>query len=421
MRTKVHNLFQKEATKSLLIMKLRGMTLAVKFIMNLFIARFMGFEELGLYGLVTVACIMVSPFLGLGLMTIASRKAVTQDPEEITVSLYCYSRFIVLVYAAILTGSIAVGLVLDKPYLTVLIVMVMFLEHVNTDIYGILLNVSRPFLANILHFIRSGAWMLVFMGLAFFVPALRTTEAILIGWVIGSAFALIGFIWAVRNWPWKSAHPRMALGAWVVQTFRESRMIYASGLVETSATYLNHFLVTFFLGLEMTGVYVYFVQIPSALSNLLNSGIIQIARPRLVRAYKNHDPAFLSIYKGCLKHTALIALAAAIFAIPALYFITVYVVDKPLALQWFPVFCAIMTTFVLAMSVQANNLVFYSQHQDILTMKVNTIGLLGGLVLNLLLLPFFALWGAAASSILLNILLLVLQWSYLKPLIVLNK
>jgi len=96
----------KDFDRALLIMKIRGASLVAKFLLTLFIARFMGFEQLGLYGLITAATIWAPVVLGLGITYTLSRHAVTQTTGEVTAALRQYGRFLSAIYAVLLMAAL---------------------------------------------------------------------------------------------------------------------------------------------------------------------------------------------------------------------------------------------------------------------------------------------------------------------------
>ena len=413
---KRHSFFQTQAVRSLIIMALRGVSLVTKFVLTLFIARFMGFETLGLYGLIAAAAVMAPGFLGLGLIQTISRKAVTQSLEEVTLGLAYYSRFIIALYVFIFIGMIAIGIVTDKVFLSVIVTIIVFLEHVNGDLYQLLLNLSRPFTANFLHFLRAALWAVIFMALSFFYPSLRTIELLLMGWAGGSVCALLVFAWFSRRWPWKSKPRILPLHKWIREEFSQARILYMTGFANTGSQYLDRYVVTFFLGLDLTGVYVFFKQVSSALSNLLYTGVIQIARPKMVKAHKEGLSTYASIYRSCLKHSVLASIAMGLVAGFCMDALMPYI-DKPLATKWFPILWIILIGFVLNIAAQVRNLVFYSRHKDSLSLKVYLGVFVGSALFNMILIPFLGLWGAGLSLVLVALLRLTLQHLYIKPLI----
>ena len=417
MMSRLAKLSQHQASRSLSVMGLRGTTLVAKFALTLFIPRYMGFDALGLYGLIMAATIMAPGFLGLGLMYTLSRKAVTQSNNEIAHDLSHYFHYISLAYTAFLIGTLIIGNMVDQLFFCLLVLAVVLFEHLNNELYQLLLNLSRPFLANAIHFLRAATPALMFMALALSFPTFQNIETLLTFWLFCSALGFAVFLWMARDWPWQCPGTLRQLFSWIAGEFREARTMYATNFARTLNQYLNHFLITIFLGLEITGIYVYFMQMISAMSNLLETGVIQFARPKLVRAHKEKDRAYWNIYKLCLKHSALTAIGMAALAAPGLYVITLYIVHKPESLEWFPVFIILLAQFIILTISETNRLVFYSQHRDDIILKLTMTTISIAIVLNVILVPLFGLWGAACVQLFMACFGLTLQRVQIKKLI----
>ena len=388
-----------------------------KFVLTLFIARFMGFEVLGLYGLILSATFLIPSFTGLGIMYMKNRSAVTQSPSEIVAMLYCYRRLIAFIYFFLIMIAGISGLYLDKIWLCLVIVFVVLFEHINNDFYTLLLNRLKPLAANILHFIRTSIWIFLFMVIAYFYPDYREIEILLLFWMFGSALALLGFFIVNRHWPWRQERQACCLRSWIKEEFKKSKTIYLNNMVDSSGQYANHFLVTFFLGLELTGVYVFFMQIISAMSNLLRTGVIQTARPKLVSAHKNKESSFTALYNKCINQTLFFSVFMALISFPAMYYITAYIVDKPLALEWFPIFVVNLVLFCVLMLREADQSVLYSYHRDDLILKLSLLNITGLVLISILLIPLFSLWGVATSLLLMEIIVFLTQRKFIKGLV----
>lgn len=390
---------QSSAARSLFLMKIRAASLGVKFLLTLYIAKFMGFETLGGFGLVSAAAVTVPIFLSLAIMTSLSRKAITQTYEEITASLRYYLKFIALAYIVILAGSFVAGEITEFGVLLPTIVAVIFLEHLNNDFYTLFLNLSKPFAANMLQLIRTAGWMIPFMGASFLFPDFRTHETLLLSWVAGGLATLACYAWLMRGWPWKSDAPRTPLYKWIGLEFAVSKTIYATSCLSSAGQYVTQLLITFFLGLELNGVYVYFTQVTSAAANLMHTGLIQLARPKLVRAYQSADPAYADIYRKARKNVFFGSVGMSVVLAVALFAITLFL-DRPLAMEWFPVFGLILLSFIMGLVGDVQGLVFYSQHRDGLTLKSYIFSLGVVIAFGAILMPFLSLWGAAIAIIL---------------------
>lgn len=393
-------------------------TLAVKFGLTLFIARFMGLGDLGFFGLVTAVTIMGPPFLGCGFMNILSRSAVTCSGEEMTRDLRQNGRFLILVYIPILIAALSYGLATDNATLALLVFGVVLLEHVNQDIFALLLNLSHPFAANLMHFARAALWAVLFMAGAFIEPGLRSMEGLMAFWLFGNILCLAGFLWLARYWPWRAGQSTEPFRNWIRSNFKISRTLYAIGWVQTAGSYLDRFVISFFLGLELTGVYVLFLSVSSALFNLVLTGVIQFARPKMVRAFKERDTAYNAIYAQCICNTVMACFALGIPAAAVMYVLVPYL-DRPLAVEWFHVLWYVLCGFVALSTMHAQNLVFYSQHRDDLTFRYNVIYLVLMLGFNLMLVPILGIVGAAIASIVAPLVLTGLQFRKIQHLTVL--
>lgn len=405
---------QVKNVQTILLFSIRISSLVCKFILTLFIARYIGLDALGFYGLVTAATFLIPAFLGLSLMYTISRRAVTQTLLEITRTLLFYSKFLLLLYSALFTISVIYGIAKNQLAFSLIVVFTIFLEHINIDLYTLLLNRGKPLTANILHFIRSALWILSFMLIAFIFPAIQTLQSLFIAWLVGGILSLFSFIMLTRHWPWTLDSGDKTLINWLKGEFIENKFNFLNNSLRTGNQYINHFLISFFLGLDMTGVYVYFMQVFSAMSNLLQTGVIQIARPKLVKAFKFKDKECKNIYTECLKNSISIALVMVAFALPCMYLLTHEILDKPLAVKWFFVFPWVLVLFILTIISLVNQLIFYSQHRDDLLLHLNIILIPLGIFINTILVSQYGIMGAIVSMILIILITIIYEYRYIK-------
>ncbi len=394
---RLNDLITHDRIQPLFLMGIRGVTLVSKFILTLFIAKYMGFADLGVYGLIIAATFIVRSFLGLGVMYTKSRTAITQSMSEIAETLHYYTRHISLSYLVLLPFVAAYGIYDGSVLSWIAVVAIIFFEHINNDLYNLLLNLSRPIVANILHFVRSALWVFIFIGVAYIFPEFRKMEYLLLFWILCSTVSVAGFLFLRRQWKWKKEVSSPSLKRWVLDEFKVSKTPYKNMILESVSTYLNVYLITFFLGIELTGIYVYFMQATTAILNLLRTGIIQMARPKLTKAYVEGSSNFFDIYHKYKKDTFIMSLIIGLIAVPALYAMTLYVVDKPLALEWFALFIGLLVSMVVMLITEVNDLIFYARKEDKVILYNNLIVLAVIVVLNVALLGVVGLWATAIA------------------------
>ena len=161
-------------------------------------------------------------------------------------------------------------------------------------------------------FFRTAGWICVYMTLAFAFPALRDLHTLLEFWIGGSLLALVGFAVSARNWPWLHRPSGAGHKEWFLSHFKASRILYVNDIANTVAQYTDRYLVSLFMGLELTGVYVLFWSIGNALSNLVDTGIIQVSEPKLINAHKRQDGSYWRVYRLLLVETIAISMIFAI-------------------------------------------------------------------------------------------------------------
>lgn len=383
---------------SLTIMGLRALALASKFALTLFIARFVGLDTLGVYGLVAGAAVMFPVVASLGLIRILSRNAVSQQLDEVAHMLRRYWAIQAAVYGMIGVVSLGVGVYLDQLVLTSIIVGIVFLEHVNGDLFVLLNHLLQSRLANVLMFFRTAGWICSYMTLAFIFPALRDLHTLLEFWIAGSLLAIAGFALAARNWPWSHSRPSGGHKEWFSYHFEASRILYINDIANTVAQYTDRYLVSLFLGLELTGIYVLFWSIGNALSNLVDTGIIQISEPKLINAHARQDGSYWRVYRLLLVETIATSIAFAIVT-GVLVHVAIPYLNRPLAADWTEVLWPVLLGFVLRMAYEVQGTVFYSCHKDLFTLFSGLFVIALSLVANMVLIPPFTLYGAAGAII----------------------
>jgi len=414
---KLLSFLQRPKIQALILMGIRMTSLVSKFVLTLFIARYMGFEDLGLYGLIVSATFVVPAVTGLGVMYMKVREAVTQEPSDIVKNLYCYARYILVVYFLFFIGAGLFGVQTNQTSFALIIVATILMEHFNNDLYNLLLNLSKPLTANILHFVRTTVWICGIIVLSLFYTELQTIENVILFWFIGSLSAFLGFLFVTRHWPWFHVPKFPPLFSWMREEVKASKVAYTNSVVTSFNHYIGHFLVSIFLGLELTGIYVYFMQVINAMSNLLRTGVIQTTRPKLIKARKESLEKFKEIYLACRKNTMFFALLMSVLVLPIMYVVTLYIVDKPLALEWFPMLGILVFFFIVQMLVEVDNLILYSNHRDDLLLKLSFIGILCFVVLSVVVVPILSLWGASLIVLLVAITQFFIQRGYVRDML----
>jgi O-antigen/teichoic acid export membrane protein len=392
-------LISSRAATSLMIVGLRGGTLIAKFALTVFVARFLGLEALGTYGLIVGLAVAVPVATSLSLILILSRNAVTQSLPEVTAILRHYARIQAAIYAAGLVGALLSGIIWDQWLFATTVVVIVALEQINDDLFTLLNHLRQPRLANLLMLIRYAGWVWPFIALSLLFPSMRDLPHLLGFWIGGCIVAIAVFAYATRDWPWSKPATTVDLRQWLTASLREARILYVNNIANVLGQYLDRFLVGLFLGLELTGVYVLFWSIGNALSNLIGTSVTQVAIPNLINAHRQKTGMYWRMFRGLMIETAVSSIALVIVG-GLIFQLALPYLNRPIALEWLPAFWLVLLGFVLRNAYEVQGVVFYSQSLDRLTLASGAIVLLIAAGTNLALIPLWSLYGTIVAFLL---------------------
>lgn len=383
---------------SLMILGLRGGTLIAKVALTVFVARFIGLEALGKYGLIVGLTVAVPVVVSLGLTAVVCRNAVTQSLAEVTGNLRHWAFIQAGIYAAGLMCVAISALVWDKWAYAATVVVIIALEQINDDLFTLLNNLRQPRLANLLMLIRSAGWITAFVVLSFLFPSMRDIPHLLGFWIAGGLVTIAVFAYATRDWPWTKPAATAGRREWLTNSLRAGRYLYINDIANVLGQYLDRFLVGLFLGLELTGVYVLFWSIGNALSNLIGTSVTQVAVPNLIKAHRQQSGTYWAVFRRLMVETALGSTALVIAGGLMVQFALPYL-NRPVALDWLPALWLILLGVLLRIAYEVQGVVFYSQSLDRLTLVSGLVVLAIGVGANLALVPVYSLYGTAAAII----------------------
>lgn len=403
------NIFSSNNLNILSITGIRVAMLISKFILALFIAKFMGLEELGLYGLIFATTAITQACVGAGLSSYIVREATHQSIKEVLHNTKHYLTFILSIYFGIFILIWLLSMQFDKPWLMPIVIVVIATEHLSADIFRLANCLKHTLLANVLLFTQSALWIYVFICLAFLYPELRSIQTIIMFWTIGGILMILTSLFITRKWPWYETLYSKFEFSWYKKYLTKSYKLYLSELTCIPAIYIDRYFIALFTGLELTGVYVLFWQVSNAILNLVNAGTLEVARPYLILAYKEkrYDD-FKQTAKKSLLSSYLSVIFISAVSIIVLPFLLQYT-QKPLAIEYIPLFWAMLVVLLIKLCPTFLGYLLYTRKQDATIAKSNLLSLVLLVVISPVFLWLWGIWGVIPSSILAYILVMFYQ------------
>ncbi|MFA6279336.1 MAG: hypothetical protein WC612_00900 [Bdellovibrionales bacterium] len=387
---------------------LRVVSLAAKLALSLYMGRYLGLSDLGVYGLVFSVVTISTIVLGLRVDYVVVRDLVDCNPLEAMRKMRDQTLFYGLNYVVFaLFGLVLVLFHAVSFKLACVIFMIAVLENLTNIFTTNLVSLGRPILATGLFFVRSGLWSLFVVGLGLTFPAFRSVQAILVAWALGEAVSLVWTLWVFRRYPWREALRFPVDRVWLTQAIYKSLPFWLSSLGATVAGSVDRFVVSHYLGLESVGVITFYGSFSAALLSLVHSGFYSFSYPRLIAHYREGQiSAFWKETRYMVVEVALfVTLASVVLGVGIPYSAQFF--GKPaFATEAVTLWLMLLSVLILSLT-QALYYVLYARHQDTSLWMGGLLILIPAVLGNFFFVPIMGLVGVGYSAVLSSSLLLV--------------
>jgi O-antigen/teichoic acid export membrane protein len=374
------------------LMSLRASTIAAKFALTLFIARYLGLTPLGVYGIIASATVLAPVLLGFGVSNNLGREAVRGGPSGITLPLLQYFAFLVPAY--VLLGVVAATFTsVDLTWIYVF-GLLLFLEHLHSDIFAIMTVAGSNYVANLIYFVRTAGWALIYMPLAVFEPSLRDLHLMGLFWLAGDILAMILVVALTADWRWSEAAVAMPRSQIRLPHKHGSMHLYFNDVANTGFVYIDRYIIGFYLSADLLGVYTFFWTIANAMSNLITNAVIQTRKGPLIQAARSSAASFNRQLRKVAVSTGQMAVGLSAIVIALMYVVIPHIkrpeLDRHLAMLFIMSAALVFRTFYEVIGIS-----FYAYRRDDITLYSAVVVLVASLVLNIVLVPIFGVWGAS--------------------------
>ena len=381
----------------LAILAMRASTLACKLGLALFVGRYLDLSSLGIYGLVTGAVAIGPVVVGLGMVHVIMRDAVILPLDQLTGHLRHYWLFSLSIYVVMLALVSVTSLAGGVPWVIALVIAIMLFEHAGNDVFQLLSNLERPMLANVTAFLRGCAWILIYVPIAVWDPSFRSLPSLFGFWLAGSAVAVLLFAWASREWPWKAAFKLPFEFSWIKARIKSAYLVYISDLSFVASQNLDRYIVTAFLGLQVAGIYFLYWAAANAVSQFVSITVLQIQRPRLIRAFHEGGlAAHRQLVSRCMKSTISASVVFSVIVAGA-FCLVVPVLNKPVFAVNLGAFGLIMLGMAVRNFADSGAMALFTARRDYLMTLTNVAAVVALVIAQVMLLPFAGLYGAGAA------------------------
>ena len=275
----------------LLNIGLRFATLGTRFVFVFFLARYMSADSVGYYGIFTASIGYAIFFVGAEFHVYVARQILSVPAEGRGPMLKGHAALSGMLY---LVWIPIIAFLLNgagwPEHLVWWFLPILFLDHVNQELFRLMVIMRSQLTASFLLFVRQGSWAIGMVLLMMFAQSSRSLDIIMLTWLLAGITALALGVYKLRQLEisgWRSPID----WAWL----RRGLLIAAPFLVATLAqrgilTFDRYWLKDLG-GIDIVGSYVLFFGVASSLSVFLDAGVFSYTYPELIKHHINNERA----------------------------------------------------------------------------------------------------------------------------------
>jgi O-antigen/teichoic acid export membrane protein len=386
-------LIAKFFSSSIINLGLRGLSMIAKFLLVIYIGKYLSVEELGEYGLFVITVTIAIYFLGFDFYTYTAREIIAQEKSKRLKFIRDQFIFHMIVYVIILPLLLTVfflGIIRTEFILYFYIILVF--EHLSQELYRLYTTLQKPIFANFLLFLRTGVW--VYVVIALWQLNLEDTmnlQSVWYGWAIGSLISIIiGIVYLKKDYDFKSVIEKIDW-LWIKKGIKVSTPFFIGTLAYKVIEFSDRYMIDYYMTKTDVGIYTFFSGISNTINTIVFTLVIMIYYPLLVEQYQNKQ---MNVFKKTLKvfsfKTITVSIVSAIVILLFIGFILNFMgkigFQENIEVLW----VLIISNIILNISF-ISHYVLYAAQKDIVIRNATLVGAGMNIVLNLILIKSYGL------------------------------
>ncbi|WP_457593293.1 oligosaccharide flippase family protein [Hydrogenimonas sp.] len=399
-------------SSSILNLGLRGLSMLAKFLLIIYIGKYLSVDELGEYGLFVTTITIAIYFLGLDFYTYNTREILSKPQEErfpLIRDQFIFHLIVYVVILPLLLSVFAIGII-ETRYIVYFYLILIF-EHLSQELYRLYTTLQKPIFANMLLFFRTGIWVYVVIILWFLsVPNTQNLETVWYGWSIGSFISIIiGVFYIKKEYGFETLAQKIDW-LWIKNGVKVSIPFLIGTLAYKVIEFSDRYMIDYYMTKTDVGIYTFFGSIANTINIFIFTLVIMIYYPKLIEFYqKGRTREFKSIIKKFTYKTILLSIILSvgivIFIHPIIDFMDKSLFYQDIAVLWL----LIMANVILNISY-IPHYILYAIRKDTILRNSMILGALLNVFLNIFLIKLYGVTGAAISTIASFLLILFIKY-----------
>ena len=383
----------REKSYNLLI---RGSATIIKLAFTLFLGSVFTEIEFGLYSLIISSIYISLILIGFDIYLDANRKIIQKD--NIQDQSYILNNQIASYLPFYILFSIIIFFIperiIPKEFIF-LFFTISILEHINSEIFRLLLALRKTITANLLFFIRNALWPLVILIL-YYLNYQLDIYTLLSYWIFASILALaIGLSFLGKIY---EINFSLIDKTTIFKSYKFAFVFFIGTVAYKIVEFSDRYFIDYYLNKESVGVYSLYSQFGSVLNTIIFTIVISIGYPKLLKAiYENNLKMIIKERNMMLTEIIIISLLT---LIGGYFFLNTLldIVNKPLYHEYNFLFYLVIISNIIFNISYVYHFMMIGFQKDLTITQITVTGAGINILLNIILIPKIGITGAIYSK-----------------------
>lgn len=385
---------------------LRMSAMGSKFVIFTYLSKYFSESVYGVYSLLTTTVTVAIFVLGLDFYNYAVRDILlkpTDRASKVATSLFFYA-IIYLVF--IVVGHFAFKQVSYLAEFSTLVIFIAITEHLNQEIYRLLLAFKKVLVANWFLFLRVAGWTIWVLFQILILGNTITLEYILFTWLFFNASVLL----LTALWFHKSIREHISSirikKQWIVRGLKISMIFYAATLALKVIEYSNRYIVEAVLDEAAAGVFSFYSNISMVIGIYISTVVVSYELPPLIESSTTDrfDEKLVQFKKLLIRHSAI----AFIVVMIAIYPVLLWQGKESFIKEWPLIILLNGATYLMNVSLVYHSYL-YIKHREKKLLEIVLISSVINIIVTFAGSYYFGIMGAGIAFLMTGIIIFALR------------
>jgi len=377
------------------------MSMLAKFLLIVYIGKYLSIDDLGEYGLFVTTITIAIYFLGMDFYTYNTREILAKGKDDRLPLIRDQFIFHLVVYVVVLPLMLSVFAmgIINIEYIIYFYLILVF-EHLSQELYRLYTTLQKPIFANTLLFLRTGLWVYVIIVFwHFHIPNTTNLKTIWYGWSIGSFISiLIGISYIFKEYNFYKLKKNINW-SWIKQGVKVSIPLFIGTLAYKIIEFCDRYMIDYYMTKADVGIYTFFGGIANSINIIVFTTVVMIYYPILISLYQHsktleYENELRSFTFKTILVSFIVAIAIIFLVFPILDFM-----DKNNLKEHIHILYLLVIANILLNITLVPHYILYVMKKDLIIRNSSMIGAILNILLNLVLIQYYGISGAAIATI----------------------